>query len=332
MIIIPTTYPAEKIARFLEAGISNFIFANHSIRTVITALQRNLAILHDSADLMSIEREIAPVSEVFRLQNVQELERSQARYLPSMRLGEVSALVLAASQGDFGDLVLDKPKAMLRLHGRPILAWHAEAFRRQGIRRIGAVRGYCKQAVDLPDFTYFDNDDYRSTGELASLYTARAFLQGSVVIAYGDIVCDEFILKNLLAHEGDISIAVDGGWKLRSRSDSKRDLVRTSGGYGPLGGGQCRLEAIGSGVHPDEASGEWVGLLHVRAAKIDHVVRLLDQLAAIEPEVLKRGDIPALLNRLIDAGEKIAVLHTYGHWHDLDEHKDLIAASALVKS
>lgn len=331
VIIIPTTYPDVKIEVFLDAGVSNFIFANQSIRTIITALQRNLALLHDRADLMSIEREIAPVSEVFRLQNVEELERSQARYSPSMRTGKVSALILAASQGDFGDLVRDKPKAMLRLHGRPILSWHAESFRRQGIRRIGAVRGHCKDAVDLSDFTYFDNDDYPSTGELISLYTARAFLEGSVVIAYGDIVCDEFILKNLLSEEADISIAVDAGWKLRNRTDSKRDLVRTAGGYGPLGGGKCRLEAIGHEVRPEEASGEWIGLLYVGATKIGDVVRMLDQWAATQPEEFRTADVPGLLSRLITAGENIAVVHTYGHWYDLDEHKDLIAASALVQ-
>ncbi len=55
------------------------------------------------------------------------------------------------------------------------------------------------------------------------------------MIAYGDIVFDEFILRNLLSQGGDISIAVDGGWKLRERTDAKRDLVVTEGAYDPIG-------------------------------------------------------------------------------------------------
>ena len=234
IIIVPTKYPTEPLSRFVDAGISNFIFANQSLRTVITALERNLRKLHETRDLMSIENEIAPVSEIFRLQNVQELKSSEERYLPSSTQPQASAVVLAASKGDFGNLVKDRPKAMLRLRGKPIMTWHTDAFRRQGIRRIAAVRGYCKEAMDLSDIQYFDNDDWASTGELASLYTAREFLEGDMVIAYGDIVFDEFILRNLLSQTEGIGIAVDGAWKLRGRADAKRDLVVTEGACDPV--------------------------------------------------------------------------------------------------
>ena len=111
VIIVPTKYPTEPIDKFVQAGVTNFIFANHSLRTVVTALQRNLRILHDTRDLMSIEREIAPVSEVFRLQDVQELKSSEERYLPhGGARQEVSGVVLAASKGDFGELVKDRPE------------------------------------------------------------------------------------------------------------------------------------------------------------------------------------------------------------------------------
>ena len=333
IIIVPTKYPTEPISSFVQAGLHNFIFANQSLRTVVTALQRNLSLLRSSLDLMAVENEIAPVSEVFRLQNVQELKSSEERYLPSGGgKQEVSALVLAASKGDFGDLVRDRPKAMLRLRGKPIMTWHTEAFRRQGVRRIGAVRGYCKQAMDLADIQYFDNDEYASTGELASLYAARDFLRGDVVIAYGDIVFDEFILRNLLSQGGDISIAVDGGWRLRGRTDSKRDLVVTDGAYDPIGLSTCKLTRIGEQVKANEATGEWIGLLQLRAEKTEKLVKLLDHLAKEEPETLRKGDIPGLLNRLIGAGEAISVVHTFGHWYDLDEQKDLISASERVKS
>jgi len=333
IVIVPTKYPTERIEQFVQARVTNFIFANHSLRTVVTALQRNLRILHDTLDLMSIENDIAPVSEVFRLQNVQELKSSEALYLPSGGAhDEVSALVLAASKGDFGELVKDRPKAMLRLRGKPIMTWHTDAFRRQGIRRIAAVRGYCKEALDLADIQYFDNDAYASTGELASLYAAREFLKGSTVIAYGDIVFDEFILRNLMSQGGDISIAVDGGWKLRKRSDTKRDLVLTDGAYDPIGMTSCKLVQIGGKVKPNDAMGEWVGLLYLRAAKTEQLVKLLDRLGKEEPEMLRTGDIPWLLNRLVAAGETVSVVHTFGHWYDLDDQKDLILASAQVKS
>lgn len=332
VIIVPTKYPTEPLDSFVRAGISNFIFANQSVRTVITALQRNLRTLRQTLDLMSIESEIAPVSEVFRLQNVQELKSLEQRYLPATgSRQEISGLVLAASKGDFGDLVKDRPKAMLRLRGKPIITWHTDAFRRQGIRRIGAVRGYCKQAMDLADIHYFDNDAYASTGELASLYAAREFLKGDIVIAYGDIVFDEFILRNLLSQGGDISVAVDGGWKVRERTDARRDLVVTEGAYDPIKLSRCELVRIGD-VKAEDATGEWIGLLYLRAEKCEKLVKLLDHLHKEDPDTLRTGDIPGLLNRLVGAGETVSVVHTFGHWYDLDEQKDLLLASAQVKS
>ncbi len=332
IIIVPTKYPTEPLSRFVDAGISNFIFANQSLRTVITALERNLRKLHETRDLMSIENEIAPVSEIFRLQNVQELKSSEERYLPSSTQPQASAVVLAASKGDFGNLVKDRPKAMLRLRGKPIMTWHTDAFRRQGIRRIAAVRGYCKEAMDLSDIQYFDNDDWASTGELASLYTAREFLEGDMVIAYGDIVFDEFILRNLLSQTEGIGIAVDGAWKLRGRADAKRDLVVTEGACDPVGLGACKLVEIGATVAPDKAMGEWIGMLYLQAAKTATLVKLLDHLDAEEPEVLRTGDLPMLLGRLIAAGETVSAVHTFGHWYDLDDQQDLLLASAQVKS
>ena len=331
IVIVPTKYPSEPLAKFVDAGVNNFIFANHALRTVITALQKNLRILHDTQDLMSIEREIASVNEVFRLQNVQELKSSEERYLPAGSK-EISALVLAASKGDFGDLVKEKPKAMLRLRGKPILSWHADAFRKQSIRHIGAVRGYRKEAVDLPNIHYFDNDHFAETGELASLYAAREFLKGDVVLAYGDIVFDDFILGNMLRQEAGITIAVDGAWKLRGRADIHRDLVVTTGAHDPLGKNACKLCRMGSDVSPDEVSGEWIGLVALRADKTAQVVALLDKLAKEEPSVLRTADLPTLLNRLVASGESVTVVHSYGHWHDLDVEKDLLFADEQVSS
>lgn len=332
VIIVPTKYPTEPMQKFMDAGVNNFIFANHSLRTVITALQQNLQKLHDTMDLMSVDPHIVPVSEVFRIQNVKELQQSEERYLPSSQDDEASALVLAASKGDFGDLVNDRPKAMLRLHDKPILGWHTDAFRRQGMRRIGVVRGYCKEAVNLADVQYFDNDNYSTTGEIASLYSAREFLTGPMVIAYGDIIFDDSILRALMASEHPISVAVDSSWKLRGRADDKRDLVISSGSGGPLGKGGVLLEQVGRAVDETKATGEWIGLLYLSAEGTATLRETLESLASQDAKALQTGDLPLLLNSMVAAGKPVNVVHSYGHWHDLDEQKDLLAASTTVAS
>lgn len=40
--------------------------------------------------------------------------------------------------------------------------------------------------------------------------------------------------------------------------------------------------------------------------------------------------IPDLLGRLMASGTVVTVVHTFGHWHDLDTQRDFIAAEAGI--
>ena len=324
VVIVPTKYPSEPLSSFQGVGISNFIFANQGIRTVITALQSNLKTLRQTSDLLSIENDIVPVAEIFRLQNADELQRSEKRYLRTAEADSVKALVLAATQGSFGKLVEDRTKCMLRLRGNPILTWHIEKFNRRGIKEIAVVRGYAKEKVNLPGLSYFDNDEHERTGQLFSIYQARELLEGNLVIAYGDIVFDDAILQELLSKEFDIAIAADASFRLRGRDGKTRDLVATSGGISPLAGEDgCRLVKIGPSVTREKASGEWVGLLVIRGEGTAAVAALLDELAEKDPETLRTADLVDLLSLLLARGQEVNVRHTYGHWRDLSDVREL---------
>jgi NDP-sugar pyrophosphorylase family protein len=89
---------------------------------------------------------------------------------------------------------------------------------------------------------------------------------------------------------------------------------------------------VGHGVDKASATGEWIGLLYVREKKAEALVELLERLAKEEPDTLAKGDLPSLVNRLIANGETVSVVHTYGHWYDLDDQKDLLLASTRVQS
>ena len=330
VVIVPTKYPSEPLSSFEAAGIHNFIFANHTLRTVITAVQQNLRTLRETSDLMSLEDRIVPVAEVFRLQNVAELKQSEARYLPdSASKAPPKGLILAATKGDFGDLVKDKPKVMLRLRGKPVLTWHTEAFNKLGIKQIGVVRGYCKDAVNVSSLEYFDNDDYADTGELYSLYQAREFLEGDIVIAYGDVIYDHTILQNLLGDPRDIRIAADAAFRMRARTDSAPDLIRSTGeGSFVEGGRGAQLVQAGKGVTVDSATSDFVGLLALSADGSAALTKRLEKMATDSPDRLRKASLIELLNMMLEDGEEVGVVHTFGHWRDLDSQADLLASDA----
>jgi len=331
LVVVPTAYPAEPLGEFVEAGVTNAIFANQSLRASITAMQGTLARLRETLDLSSVEADIAPMAEVFRLQDMAELSRSEQLYLPSDEPPpRPSVLILAATQGDLGDLVADRPKAMVELRGRPIIGWQLDSYRRQGLGRVAVVRGYAKEALAIPDVTLFDNDDHASTGELSSLLAAREYLVGPLVIAYGDIVFDDFILAALLAHGSPLAVPVDMGWALRQRDDHHRDLMVVAPDGDGDGLHRHHLVRLGSEAAGHEAVGEWVGLLATDADGTEALVGLLDRLAGTDPESLRSATIPDLLAALIGDGAHVDVIPTYGHWFDLDDHADLQQAAREV--
>jgi len=332
VVIVPTKYPSEPIAGFRDKGIHNFIFANHTLRTVITAVQKNLHTLRETVDLMSVEDSIVPVAEIFRLQDVAELKESEERYLPDTApSAPPRGLILAATKGDFGDLVEDKPKVMLNLRGKPVLTWHTEAFNKLGINNIGVVRGYCKEAVNLSGLEYFDNDEHESSGELYSLYQARRFLEGDVVIAYGDVIYDHTILQNLLNDPRLVRIAADAAFRMRERDDDAPDLISSTGeGSFVEGGRGPRLVQAGGDISDASASGDWVGLLALRSEGTAIVAQQLDKLAAEQPKVLRSSSVVDLLNMLVADDREVGVVHTFGHWRDLDTQANLLASDDVT--
>ncbi len=69
-----------------------------------------------------------------------------------------------------------------------------------------------------------------------------------------------------------------------------------------------------------EPHGRWIGLLNVRGAGVGRLKTLLATLQA-RPD-FDTLDVPALLNALIEGGEKIEVQYVHGHWRGVNDLED----------
>lgn len=83
LVIVPTTYADTPTRQFEEAGISAAIWANHSLRASIRAMQEVCAAIQQARSPAATAASLADLSEVFDLFDYDELERSEASYLPS---------------------------------------------------------------------------------------------------------------------------------------------------------------------------------------------------------------------------------------------------------
>ncbi len=83
VVIVPTKYYTTPAQVFEDAGISIVIWANQLIRSCISIMQENAVKIYQSRSLQMVEREIAPINEVFRLQGATELQIAEKVYLPT---------------------------------------------------------------------------------------------------------------------------------------------------------------------------------------------------------------------------------------------------------
>jgi phosphoenolpyruvate phosphomutase len=326
LVAVPTTYYSTPLEAFEGAGIALVIWANHMLRASIEAMQRVAARVGASGSARHVEDLIAPVREVFRLQDAHGLEEMERRYA---KAAGARAVILAASRGaGLESLTTDRPKCMIPVGGVPVLDKLLEHLRAEGVREIGVVRGYRGEAVTAAGVRFFDNPRWHETGELASLGAARDVLAGEVVIVYGDVLFKRYVLHELNSSPAPIAVVVDGSRSFVG-SGKQADRVRVSAPpprhYDET---RHRLLAIGEAVGEAEADGEWIGLLRARGRGTEALLAALDALLASPGG--ERLAMDALLQRILDAGEvEVGVIYIERDWADIDSVADV--AQDVVK-
>ena len=322
VVIVPTMYHATPTDVFRRAGVSVVIWANHLLRSSITAMRETARQIAQDESLHEVEGRVASVADVFGLVGNAELEEASRRYLPE--IAPVRAVVLAASRGANLDAVTaDRPKCMVDIRGKPLLQLLADTLAGSGVRDVTVVRGYRKEAIALPGLRTVDNDDFAATGEAASLACAAEWLQGESVIVYGDVLFRRYILDAMLSVPGDIVIAVDAfGGRPSARVANPRDLVHADRPYSASDLDDAPASLTGFAQEGD-ACGEWIGLLRA-TARGSALIR--EELTAMrEDGTLPAADMPALLGR-IAAKHPVGIHYVTGHWLDVDTLLDLADA------
>ncbi len=82
LVIVPTAYPeltADRIRALGKIGI--VIYGNHAIRAAVTAMQRTFAAILRDGGIHKVDKEIVPVEEIFRLQDMDRVKESERRFL-----------------------------------------------------------------------------------------------------------------------------------------------------------------------------------------------------------------------------------------------------------
>ena len=321
LVIVPTKYYSTPVDVFRKAGISLVIWANQMIRAAVRAMENTSREIFEQQSLVDVEDLIIDVDSIFKLQGADELLHAQERYLN--KTAECRALVLAASRGNnLYELTEDRPKAMLRIRGKPLLQRLIDEFKKHTINDITVIAGYKSEALDVNGIDIRLNTRYESTGELYSLACARDKFSDDMVVIYGDLLFRSYILQDLLERDGEIVIVVDSlldemeitgtpDYVWCDRPDDRSMFMQ-----------DVRLQWVSEEKIPeDPPSGRWTGMMRVRTRGRIWLEEALDELENL-PD-FDQLTLPNLLNHLIRQGRTVTVHYINGHWLDVNSVNDI---------
>jgi choline kinase len=238
----------------------------------------------------------------------------------------MKGLILAAGRGRrMGDETEARPKGMVELRGRPLIAWQLEALRGAGVHPVAIVRGY--RADCLPfDVPTFDNPRWAETNMVSSLACAADWLlEGPTVVSYADLVYPPEAVAAVLDAPGDVAITCDPGWFLLWQqrfedplSDAETLRIDAEGRVVDIGRRPERL---------DEVEAQYMGLLKLTAPG---AARLLAHHRALPGADRDRIDLTTLLRRSIASGDTVHAVRYRGWWCEVDSPSDLAVADRVV--
>ena len=214
VVIVPTKYYTTPTGHFSDIGVSLVIWANHNLRASIKAMQDTSKDIFSRQSLTGVEKNVATVNEIFRLQRDDDLVEEEKKFLPAYG---GAAMILTAVTSKFHP---DIPKAQELVDGVTVLDRQAETYESVGVQRLVVVAGdhqemfsnFEIQSLPVKVSNKVVNPNWQSTTEVGSAKVGLDSL-GSYLplfISYGDLVFKSQVLSRMThVTDADVVIGVD---------------------------------------------------------------------------------------------------------------------------
>ncbi len=239
------------------------------------------------------------------------------------------AIILAAGAGSrLRPYTDDTPKGMVQVCGKPILEYQFEILKAAGIEEVVVVCGYQKDKIISQSLKIqkVENPCWHKTNMVRSLYCAKEWLDGDVIITYSDIIYEKSVLKRMLQHDEDIVISSDREflryWQLRLENplDDIESFSTNEQG--------CITE-IGQKINSlDLIQAQYIGLMRFKNSGLDVLNEILDEYS--EKDEFDTMYMTDLLTHIIDKGVCLTPSYHSNSWLEIDSVDDLkLAEKAL---
>lgn len=323
IVIVPTKYYNTPTDKFEDAGVSTIIWANHSLRASVKAIRNAAETVFNEKSLVSIENDIAPLAEIFRLNGEHEMELLEKRYLEAARL-DTNIIFLAASRGIYlKSMTEDRPKCLIEISGKPLLRHTINRARRVGVHDITVVSGYMGHLIDQYGVNNVRNKSHETTGECYSLYCALDSIKASTIVSYGDLILDDYILERLLKDDAGVDVTIFVDKNNDKIPNHKGCFVRCSKAWSPnpLENENVDLLSIVDEADRRVAHGQWIGVIKLTGKGVTTAKDILRFYAHSGGNCSENMD--AFLAQLMSRGIRTRCVYVNGGWIGLNTAMDI---------
>lgn len=251
----------------------------------------------------------------------------------------MKAVIIAAGMGKrLRPLTENTPKSMLPINNVTMLQRATDIFQNNLIKDIAVIRGFCADKISSSyPLTFFNNNDFEVNNILHSLFYAKSFLNGDLIISYSDIIFKDEVVKKALSFQGDIGVVIDKNW--RSIYDG-RDAHPLSEAEVSLVENQ-KVKLIGKNSLPtDQATGEFIGMIKLSSAGVEIFKKEFEKLCqTIGTEApfqrasrFQNAYLTDFLQYLIEKEYKIEPIFIEGGWMEIDTFQDYQKAQSFYEN
>ena len=228
------------------------------------------------------------------------------------------------------------PKTMIEIYGKSILEKQIELFQRYGISDITVVTGYQSEKINLPNITCIKNEKYKSTNINEGLFCAKAKLNDSVVIAYGDLMFEYEVLERILNFKGDIGVGVRLNWKPHYKGRTLH-LISEAENVVIENNKIVKIRKNISKCEKNQIIGEFIGIMKLSKNASDILVQKYLELQKSHigkfhnAPSLKQAYTTDMLQEIIDSDYLVEPVIIEGKWCEIDTIQDIEYAKRIFK-
>jgi phosphoenolpyruvate phosphomutase len=297
IICVPTTYADTPINIIQEAGISAVIWANHLLRASLLAMQQIAYHIFEQGNAYGLENQIVPLNELWRLQDVEELQSAEHCYVTSSKLETMLLYLPSPPIVDFYTSLITPNDVLTR--------WNEQlkSFRKSEICNVNM----CTRA------TYNDQHvlclDKNSIMQIHSTLARIASSTNVFIILTTAVALEDYLINLLYSYHCEALVLVDTTQAPEKIPSSWCVYCTSPAGLGVVDTPK-RLLKIGHEVSYDCIHGMWTGVMSFRGRGIKALYEEFTRLSSNTNQVI---EINELINSLVRHIE-INVVYLNGGW------------------